>query len=54
MMVTVVAELSGSILAPLFGVDPGFPSLDSADTSLISNISANSGMSSSKASRFRT
>lgn len=54
MTVTLVAELSGLMLDPLVGVEPGFPSPDSADTRVTWKDSANSGVSSFNTSRFRT
>lgn len=54
MTVTAFADLSGSMLAPLVGVEPGFPSPDSADRSVIQKDSASSGRLSSKTNRFKT
>lgn len=54
MTVTVFIDLFGSMLAPLVGVEPGFPSPDSADTSVIRKDSASSGRLSSKTKRFNT
>lgn len=54
MTVTVLTDLFGSTLAPLVGVEPDFPSPDSADTSVIRKDSASSGRLSSKTNRFNT
>lgn len=54
MTVTVLAEPLGSMLAPLVGVEPGFPSPDSADTRVTWKDSASSGRLSSKTNRFST
>lgn len=54
MTVTMLTDLFGSMLAPLVGVEPGFPSPDSADTSVIRKDSASSGRLSSKINRFNT
>ncbi|KAG7268320.1 hypothetical protein CRUP_038335 [Coryphaenoides rupestris] len=47
----VLLELLWSMLAPLVGVEPGFPSPDSASTSVTWKDSANSGRSSSSTRR---
>lgn len=53
-MVTLLIALSGSMLAPLVGVEPGFPSPDWAETRLTWKYSSNSGRSSSSMCRFKT